>query len=102
MQNYDVALIHTVKSSSYADALEYASDVAEGIGMEGENISAVLDYEEDSEGRRVIYLHKIDGTRKQKNLHSKVEQLIREDKVSRSTLLEIVARFGNDNDWFDE
>jgi hypothetical protein len=52
---YEVALIVTIDAESYEDALQSADALAEGIGCEGENISAVLDYKRDSNGRRVLH-----------------------------------------------
>ena len=55
--DFDVALILTVRAKTYEDALSYAEDLATGVGCDGENISAVFDYETDNEGQRIVYLH---------------------------------------------
>lgn len=57
---YDVALIVTVNAATYHEALIEARHLAEGIALEGENISAVLDYDYDNDGQRVLYLHSED------------------------------------------
>lgn len=55
LKRYDVALILSVDAASYDDALSYADMVAEGVGQEGENISAVQDgYEYDNDGQRAL------------------------------------------------
>jgi hypothetical protein len=56
---YDVALLISIDAPTYDDALRYADMVAEGIGQEGENVSAVQDYDYDNDGQRVLYLHPI-------------------------------------------
>lgn len=58
MQEFDIALIVTIEADSYEKALLEAEDMAEGIGMTEEiSCSAVIYYEHDNEGRRVLYLH---------------------------------------------
>lgn len=58
MPKFDVALLITVEAETYDDALKYADQLAEGIGMTEEiSCSAVWDYERDNEGQRVLYLH---------------------------------------------
>jgi hypothetical protein len=60
MASYDIALILTVEADSYDEALTQAAYVAEGVGNDGENISAVFNYERDNDNQRVLYLHPID------------------------------------------
>jgi hypothetical protein len=60
MSNYDIALIVTIDAGSYDHALRQADALAEGVGYDGENIAVVTQYAYDGEGRRVVYLPKID------------------------------------------
>lgn len=55
-KEYQVALVLSVKAASYPDALRQAKQLAEGLGMDGENIYAETAYEEDNDGQRVLYL----------------------------------------------
>lgn len=57
MPNFDIALILTVEADNYHKALKHADNLAEGVAADGENISAVFDYESDNDGQRVLYLH---------------------------------------------
>lgn len=60
MPKYDIALILTVDARNYDAALVHAHDVAAGVGMDEENISAVFNYEHE-DGQRVLYLHPEDS-----------------------------------------
>lgn len=58
MPAYDVALLVTIEADSYEEALGEARMLAEGVASAEElSCSAVLDYERDNEGQRVLYLH---------------------------------------------
>ena len=57
--SYDVALLVTVTAPTYEDALIEAENIADGLGQEEVFVSAVLDYEYDNDGQRVLYLHPI-------------------------------------------
>ena len=56
MSEYNVALVLTVSAETYQRALEQADEIAEGFVQDGYNISAVIDYELDNDGQRVLYL----------------------------------------------
>lgn len=66
MKNYEVAVILTLRTKSYKEALEDAKLIAEKIlnnelaRTYGENIRVVKDYERDNEGQRVVYLPSVD------------------------------------------
>ena len=58
MNTYDVALIVSIPADTYEEALNAAGHIAAGLGDTEElSVSAVLDYEYDNEGQRVLYLH---------------------------------------------
>jgi len=55
---YDIAFVVTFEAESYDEALREAAWLAEGVGNQEEiSFSAVIHYERDDEGQRVLYLH---------------------------------------------
>lgn len=64
MRKYQVALIVSVKASSYEEALAEVSDAVDGIGYltvhDYDKVEVIHDFEEDDLGQRVMYLDSID------------------------------------------
>lgn len=58
LTSYDVAIVVSLDSTSYGAALKAAQDLADSIHEDKRvGASAIIDYEHDNEGQRVLYLH---------------------------------------------
>jgi hypothetical protein len=55
MPRYAHAIIVVTEGEDYLTSMIIASDIADGLGIEGENAS-LASYEHDNEGQRVVYL----------------------------------------------
>jgi len=58
---YTVAIILTIPAESYEEACSVADAVADNLSMDaGIGVLAILEYEYDNDGQRVLYLHSED------------------------------------------
>jgi hypothetical protein len=56
MPQFAHAIVVYIEADDYEGSLKIAEDIAEGLGIEGENCH-VPHYEHDNENQRMVYLH---------------------------------------------
>jgi hypothetical protein len=55
MPSFEHSIVIVIEADTFEESAQIAEDIAEGLGVEGENAS-VPPYEHDNEGQRVLYL----------------------------------------------
>ena len=58
MKSYQIAVILNIPANSYQEALQQAQEMADDLSVDAlkVEVKVVVDYEQDNEGQRVLYL----------------------------------------------